>query len=126
MRQWASSSFWQELGLAAIACAPFAFPWKNADAHRRAVWALVLLMPPLFTALWGQHFSVGPSSTVRNPRWVSAVLDVPFWAALALPTLLVVIMRGARLFLLLVGVACFAVTYWLAFMATMSVTGNWL
>jgi hypothetical protein len=106
--------------------APFAFPWKNASARRRAVWALALVVPPLAASLWGQAFGVPPGAPPGRPAWISASLAAPCLIALALPVMLAATMKGTRLFVALVGAACFAGTLGLAFLATMQVTGAWL
>jgi hypothetical protein len=116
-------------GLAMVAVgvigAPLTFPWKNDGARRRAAWALALIVPPLAAFLWGQAFGVTPGAPGR-PTWISASLAVPCWTALALPVVLAATMKGARLFIALVGAACFAATLGLALLATMQVTGSWM
>jgi hypothetical protein len=106
--------------------APFAFPWKNAGARRRAAWALALVIPPVAAFLWGQAFGVPPGAPPGRPAWISTSLAVPCLIACVLPVVLAATIKGTRLFITLVGAACFAATLGLAFIATMQVTGAWL
>jgi hypothetical protein len=105
--------------------AVFAFPWKNADARRRTVLSFVLFVPPLSLVVWDLLFHV-PSGTRARPAWISGFLDVPVWFSLALPVVVAVKLKGARLFVSLLGLALFPVTLLLDLATTMSVTGVWL
>ena len=111
------------LGPAALIGAPFALPWKDKAARRRAWWALVMLAPPVFTVLWGDHFAVNPRGAMRNPAWVSDALGVALWTSVALPVVLAATIRRAWLFLALVGLAALSLEFWLSVSAGMLVTG---
>jgi hypothetical protein len=103
-----------------------AFPWRNAHARRRAAWALALALPPLAAFLWGQAFGVPAGAPPGRTAWISLSLAVPLLAALALPALLAARTKGVRLFVAVVGAACFAATLALAFISTLQAAGAWL
>jgi hypothetical protein len=115
-----------EITLVGLIGALVAFPWRNAHARRRAAWALALALPPLAAFLWGQALGVPAGAPPGRPAWISLSLAVPLLAALALPALLAARTKGVRVFIAVVGAACFAATLALAFISTLQVAGAWL
>jgi hypothetical protein len=107
--------------------APFAYPWRDAIARRRTALVLAFAVPPLAAFLWGRVFETGAGRyPVGNPVWLSGFLEADVLAAAILAAWLATTLRGARLFAVLMGAACIALTFLLSFEASIRISTQYL
>jgi len=109
---------WAVLGL-------WRFPWKRRPPHWR--WMLLLLVPPVFSLLWGMLFWVTPGIRITVPLWIVAAPWASFAIALLLTGVLpLTIGRTYRFAAFALGLASLSATILTSFSALMAVTGEYI
>ncbi len=115
------------LTLAGMVGAPWAADGVPADRWRPALAGVALqLVFPAAILLCGVLLAHDTALHVAAPRWPEWLVEGLFWAQVAVAIALLVLLRGARWFILAVSVGILGYSCSAAAVSSMSVSGRWL